>query len=254
VAIDFTVKDVIHRITAKFVRAFLPDAKKPYNLRAVFQPELDIHGVASKADVYNIETDPKIIEDGVNAFCELVYYLTADGYRIKTPLFNTRVRLPGEYEGNETSMLEGLRPQVRMQAAAAYRAYIEQRARVQFDGIEETDGMVAEILDEKTGHIDDMATIGNLLTLRGYGLKIEADDAHRDQTGVFFQGESGAPVRAEIIAVNENRTLKVIVPASLAAGAEYRLRVVTQGSSKHSGTLLKETREMEPDFKLTAHA
>lgn len=32
--IDFTVQDVIHRITTKFMHAFLPDAKKLYNLRA----------------------------------------------------------------------------------------------------------------------------------------------------------------------------------------------------------------------------
>jgi hypothetical protein len=42
-ALDFQVKDVIHNIMAKFVHAFLPEAKKPYNLRAVHQPELDIH-------------------------------------------------------------------------------------------------------------------------------------------------------------------------------------------------------------------
>jgi hypothetical protein len=53
-ALDFTAKDIIHKITAKFIHAFLPDAKKPYNLKAVFQPELDIHGIASKAEVYNI--------------------------------------------------------------------------------------------------------------------------------------------------------------------------------------------------------
>ncbi|MDR0785484.1 MAG: hypothetical protein LBE74_06325 [Treponema sp.] len=29
--IDFTVQDVIHRITTKFMHAFLPDAKKLYN-------------------------------------------------------------------------------------------------------------------------------------------------------------------------------------------------------------------------------
>ena len=68
-ALDFTVKDVMHKITAKFVHATLPDAKKPYNLKAVLQPELDVHGVASKADVYNIETDPKVIEEGFIAAC-----------------------------------------------------------------------------------------------------------------------------------------------------------------------------------------
>jgi len=66
-ALDFNVKDVIHRIVAKFTHAFLPEAKKPYNLRAVHQPVLDIHGVASKADVYNITTAPKIIEEGMIA-------------------------------------------------------------------------------------------------------------------------------------------------------------------------------------------
>ncbi|MDR2053634.1 MAG: hypothetical protein LBP80_09485 [Treponema sp.] len=75
---------------AKFVHAFLPDAKKPYNLKAVFQPELDIHGIASKAEVYNIEADPRVIEEGFTAACELIYYLAADGYKIKTPVFNLR--------------------------------------------------------------------------------------------------------------------------------------------------------------------
>ena len=54
--IDFTIRDVMHKITVKFTEAFLPEAKKKYNLKAVNQPELDIHGIASKAAVYNIAT------------------------------------------------------------------------------------------------------------------------------------------------------------------------------------------------------
>ena len=63
-AIEFQVKDVIHNIIAKFVHTFLPEAKKPYNLKAMHQPELDIHGIASKADVYNLSVSPKTIEEG----------------------------------------------------------------------------------------------------------------------------------------------------------------------------------------------
>jgi hypothetical protein len=51
-ALDFTIKDILHKIVVKFVHAFLPDAKKPYNLKAVLQSDLDIHGIASKASVY----------------------------------------------------------------------------------------------------------------------------------------------------------------------------------------------------------
>jgi hypothetical protein len=150
-ALDFTVKDVIHKITAKFAPAYLPEAKKPFNLRAVHQPELDIHAIASKADVYNIETDPKEIEDGFTAACELIYYLAADGYKIKTPLFNLRIRLPGEYDGAETSLAKGLHPEVRMQSAAPFRQYIRDRVEVQFDGIDQAEGLIAEALYEHSG-------------------------------------------------------------------------------------------------------
>ena len=250
-ALDFTVKDIMHKITAKFVHATLPDAKKPYTLKAVLQPELDVHGIASKADVYNIETDPKVIEEGFNAAAELIYYLTADGYKIKTPLFNTRVRLPGEYDGDETSLHKGAPPEVHMQRALPFREFIKTHCEAQIDGIEDENGHIGSAVDEKTGEVDEVATIGNLLTIHGYGLKIEHDEDHPTQTGVFFQGASGPPPKAEIIAVNESRTLKIIVPA-LTPGAEYTLRIFTQSSAKTTGALLKNVRDMRSDFKLTA--
>jgi hypothetical protein len=253
-ALDFTVKDVIHKIMAKFVHAFLPDAKKPYNLRAVFQPELDIHGIASKAEVYNIETDPRVIEEGFAAACELIYYLAADGYKIKTPVFNLSIRLPGEYEGAETSLPEGVHPEARLQASAALRNYIRARVRVEFDGIDQRDGLIAEAVDEYTGQMDEVLTIGNLLTVRGYGLKIDGDAAHKDEAGLFFDNGENPPVKADILAVNEPRTLKAIVPAALAPGKDYRLKVFTQSSAKGGGALLKNLREIHSEFKLTAQA
>jgi hypothetical protein len=253
-ALDFKVKDIIHKITAKFVHAFLPNAKKPYNLRAVFQPELDIHDIASKAEVYNIETDPKVIEDGFNAACELIYYLAADGYKLKTPLFNMGIRLPGEYEGAETSLAEGLYPEIRMQVAAAFRQYIRDRVKVQFDGIDQSDGLIAEAVDEKTGLMDEVMTLGNLLTVRGYGLKIEWEGIYKDSVGFWFDDGQTPRKKAKIIAVNEPRTLKVIVPADLTPGRAYTLQIVTQTSAKHSGTLLKGIREVRSDFKLTAQS
>lgn len=251
-ALAFIAKDVIHKITAKFTRAFLPDAKKPYNLKAVFQPELDIYGIASKADVYNMETDPKVIEEGFLAACELIYYLAADGYKIKTPLFNLKIRLPGEYEGAEISLPDGVYPEVRMQCAAPFRQYIRGRVRVQFDGIDKSDGFIAEALDEHTGQMDEVMTIGNLLTIRGYGLKVEGDAAHQNEIGLWFDDGQNSPVKAEILAVNEPKTIKVIVPGGITAGSDCALKIVTQSSSHGSFHLLKELREFRSEFKLTA--
>ncbi|MDR2434367.1 MAG: DUF4469 domain-containing protein [Treponema sp.] len=253
-AIDFTVKDLIHKIIAKFIHAYLPDAKKPYYLKAVFETKLDIHGLASKADVYNIETSPKVIEEGLEAACRLIYYLTADGYQIDIPIFNTRVRLPGEYEGAETGLAAGMKPAIRMRPAKAFREYIERNVRVLIDGVEGENGLIAEALDEQTGEIDEAATIGNVLTIRGYGLKIESDPEHEARMGVFFQPASGLPIKAEVVPVNEPKTLKVIVPAALTAGTEYYLRIFTMSSPRKGGYILKEVRDMKSEFKLTAQA
>ena len=251
-ALDFMLKDIIHKVMAKFVHAFLPGAKKPFNLKAVFQPELDIHGIASKAEVYNIEADPRVIEEGFTAACELTYYLAADGYKIKTPVFNLSIRLPGEYEGAETHLPEGVHPEARLQASASLRTYIRDRVQVEFDCIDQRDGLIAEALDEQTGQLDEVMTLGNLLVIRGYGLKIEADADHAAQAGLFFDDGSSALVKAEILAVNEPRTLKAIVPAALVVGTHYALKIVTQSPTKGGGTLLKSLREIHSEFKLSA--
>ena len=251
-SIVFNVKDVMHKIAVKFVHAFLPEAKKPYNLKAVHQPELDVHGIASKADVYNVGTSPKTIEEGLNAGMELIYYLVADGYKIRTPLFNIKIRVPGEYDGSETHLPDGVHPSARMQVSAAFRNYLKERVKVDFDGVDSSDGLIAEARDEATGLIDESATVGNILTVHGSGLKIDADEEHKGSVGLFFVGESGAsPVKASVIAVNEPRTLKVVVPP-LTAGGHYTLRVITQSSAKTHGHLLKGVREMNSEFTVTA--
>jgi hypothetical protein len=249
-ALDFQARDVIHNIVAKFVHAFLPNAKKPYNLKAQFQPELDVHGVASKAEVYNIQTDPKVIEEGVNAFIELIYYLVADGYKIKTLLFNLWMRLPGEYMGDETHLPDSVYPEARLQVAAALRKYLRDVVKVEIAGIEADNGHIGEAEDEATGAIDDTATIGNIFTVRGHGLKIEGDAANN--VGFFFEPSSGASVQATLVPVNEPRMVKVIVPTSLTADTDYKLVVVTQSSVKGSSDLLKNVRRMESEFTVKA--
>jgi hypothetical protein len=52
--------------------------------------------------------------------------------------------------------------------------------------------------------------------------------------------------------VNEPRTLKAVVPAALAAGTAYRLKIVTQSSARNGAELLKNQWDVWPDFTLTA--
>jgi len=251
-SIGFKVNDVMHNIAVKFIHAFLPGAKKQYYLKTVHQPELDIHDIASKADVYNIGTSPKIIEEGLNAGLELIYYLVADGFKIKTPLFNIKISVHGEYDGSETHLPDEYFPTARIQTSAAFRQFIKGNVKIDFDGVYSADGIIAEATDEATGLIDECATIGNILTIRGSGLKIDADAANRNSVGLFFINTAdNSAVRAHAIAVNEPKKLKVVVPA-LDTDALYTLRVVTQQSAAAGGHILKELREMNSDFTLSA--
>jgi hypothetical protein len=252
-AIDFKVKDIMHKIIVKFIHAFLPDAKKPYNAKAVHQSELDIHGIASKADVYNIATSPKVIEEGLTAGMELIYHLAADGYKIKTPLFTLKIRVPGEYDGSESRLPDGVFARARLQTSAEFRKYLEEHITIEFDGVDQSDGHIGEAHDEDTGITDDVMTEGKILTIRGFGLKIESDEAHKDETGLFFDnGDPRFLIKADTIAVNEPRTLKVVVPEGMAK-TPYTLKIITQSSAKGGGGLLKNTREMRSEFTLNAH-
>lgn len=236
------------------MNACLPDAKKPYNLKAVLQSELDIHGIASKASVYNITTSPKVIEEGMLAGMELIFYLTADGFRINTPLFNSRVRTPGEYYGNETKLPDGVYPEVRLTVSADFRKYIRENVKIEFDGIEYNNGYIATVDDNADGTTDVAVTIGGLIAVHGYGLKVEGDAEHADQVGIFFEDPNGNRYKADIVAVNEPKTLKLIVPNILTPEEDYYLVVVTQSSVKSRGNMLKNFREVRSEFALKAQS
>lgn len=248
--LDFDSEDIIHKISAKFVHAYLPDSKKPYYLKSVHQPDLDIHALAGKAEVYNINTDPKIIEEGFQAAMRLMRYLIADGYRIKTPLFTLRTRFPGEYDGTETHLTGEHHPEVRLQATAAFRKYIREKVNVEFDGIDQSEGLIGEVVDETTGQVDETITSGKLMTIRGYGLKIDSDEAHRGEVGLFFDNSEGPSRQAELVAVNEPKTIVAVVPANIPVGSHIRLRIETQSSAKGHSSLLKEVRRVLSEFTL----
>jgi hypothetical protein len=112
--------------------------------------------------------------------------------------------------------------------------------------------MIAELYDNATGLFDESVTPGNLAVIRGAGLKIEADEAHQGEEGLFLQSRiTGTRVKAEIIAVNEPRTLKFIVPPGLNPSQSYFLLIITQSSVKGNGHIIKELREIRSDFNLT---
>jgi len=250
--IPFQFKDIVHKITVKFIPATLPGAKKPYNVKAVLQPELDIAGIAAKANVFKMNCDPYVIEEGLTKGMELIYYLVAAGYRIKTPLFNLRMRIPGEFDGIETQMPDGTFPVARLKTNPVFRKYLEEHVKVVFDGREESEGFISTAVDEATGLTNEVMTRGHILSINGRGIKLESDEAQKDQMGVYFKADTGLPVKADIVAWNMPKLVKVIVPPQLTVGTDYQITVETWSSPKGTPGVFKKARNVRSGFRLTA--
>jgi hypothetical protein len=256
-ALDFKLKDVMHRIIAMFVPAYLPDAKKKYNLHAKYQPELDINGVASKAEMYNITISPKVIEEGAGAFMELAIYLAADGYKIKTPMFTLKAAFPGEYDGTETHLPADITPQARLNVAPELRKFFSDNVKPEIIGVEENTGIIAEVINRVTGETNLTVHPNSLFAIRGVGLKIAADADHLADTGIYFENaETGVRVKVNPLDVDVNTThaLHAIAPSStnIPAGQQFYVTVRTQTTVQHGSTLLKSVREMKSDFTVTS--
>jgi hypothetical protein len=162
------------------------------------------------------------------------------------------MKIPGEYDGSESHLPHDIYPAARLQTTAAFRTYLKNKVKIVIDGVDQAEGLVAEVTDEATGVTDEAITRSNLLTIRGWGLKIDGTEENQEKIGLFFMPtESGEVVKAQIIAVNEPRTLKVIVPPELVDGRQYFLRIVTQTSAKSGSVILKNTRELRSEGAFT---
>jgi hypothetical protein len=232
-SLGFTVAKVLHRINACFVKAFLPGLKGKFHLKTVHQQTLNVHEVASKADIYKIHSSPETIEEGANAFFALVCHLAAEGYKIETPVFKLSARIPGVYNGTETKLPAGVHPEVRLSAGKELKDYVKANSEVVFVGKLTNSAAIDQVYDHGSETADECLTRGRNITITGNGLKIMASPEHKADTGVFFERSDGSLIPAHQPPANEPKRLVVLVPQDLEEGAEYRICIKTMPGPSH---------------------
>jgi hypothetical protein len=251
-------KDVIHHIEVWFEPNYLPEAKKPYLGRSQVLPYLTVEEVAAKAALYGLSVDPEEMTRYVKSYVNLCAYLVADGYGVENALFRTRIRIPGEYDGYETSLPEGLHAAPRINTSPVFQEYIREHVKLDFRGIDETQGHMFKFLDETSG-TDTKITRGGLLQIHGTGLKIAHDDEpeHIDAVGLWFVSpfDPSERTRATAIAVNEPKQIVTVIPPTLRYDSCY-IEIVTQSSFRKGGYTLKDMRTMRSkhDFECVSPA
>jgi hypothetical protein len=243
---------VLHTIKAWLYENLLTDDKNDYTARVSAERTLGVRDICESAVARGgADINAAAMEHAVALFHKEAAYRLCDGFSINTGWYNASTHVKGVF----TSPAEGFDPEkhtvaVEFRQGAELRRELAQ-VNVQVLGKAESGFLIAEVVDLRSGSVNDLLTPGRNARITGGKLKVEGDDP---SCGVYFVSEAdGARIKVDAadIVENVNAHLLIIVPA-LAAGT-YRLEVTTQYTG-NTGRFLKAPRTAAFDRLLTVAA
>ena len=171
----------------------------------------------------------------LQVYGEVVSAIIKDGSAVNTPLMNTSMSISGVFDGaNDSFDKKRHTVNLNITAGTLLRDAVTKVKCEKTEGVS-TDPYITEVTDIVTGTVNTTLSKGGVVQLVGSRLKFDAKDTAQ---GIFFVPETGAPVRAAVIAENKPARLMAIIPADLAAGTYYvEVRTKIIGSSQKSKTL-----------------
>lgn len=154
----------------------------------------------------------------LQVYGEVVSAIIKDGSAVNTPLMNTSMSISGVFDGaNDSFDKKRHTVNLNITAGTLLRDAVTKVKCEKTEGTS-TDPYITEVTDIVTGTVNTTLSKGGVVQLVGSRLKFDAKDTAQ---GIFFVPETGAPVRAAVIAENKPARLMAIIPADLAAGTYY---------------------------------
>lgn len=154
----------------------------------------------------------------LQVYGEVVSAIIKDGSAVNTPLMNTSMSISGVFNGaNDAFDKKRHTVNLNITAGILLRSVLPKIKCEKTEGAS-TDPYITEVKDVVSGKTNDILTKGGVVQLVGARLKFDAKDAAQ---GIFFVPETGAAVRAAVIAENKPARLMAIIPADLTAGTYY---------------------------------
>ncbi|MDR1983212.1 MAG: DUF4469 domain-containing protein [Prevotellaceae bacterium] len=238
---------ILHKIKAWLYDNLLTENPNDYVARVNSERSLGVTDICESAVARGgADVSAAAMEHAVNLFLKEMGYRLCDGFSINTGWFTASVHIKGVFDSpNEAFDPKKHTLLFEFHQGSTLRKELE-TVTVDILGVAETGAVIAQVVDVKTGSVNDMLTPNRNLKISGHKLKIAGDSA---DNGVYFVNQVGGgrtKVDASDIVVNNPSELIVVTPA-LAAGT-YSLEITTQYSS---GPLLKQPRTAVFDKILT---
>ena len=171
----------------------------------------------------------------LQVYGEVCSLLIKDGCALNTPLMNTALSISGVFNGANDSF-DKKRHTVNLNiTAGTLLRDAAGKVKCEKTGTASTDPYISEVKDVVSDTVNTILTRGAVVQITGSRLKFDQKDSSQ---GIFFVPETGAPVRAAVIAENKPARLMAIIPADLAAGTYYiEVRTKHANATKQLKTL-----------------
>ena len=181
---------------------------RSYTLDEIIDAMMQKGSTLTKADVKAV----------LQIYGEVVSTIIKDGSSVNTPLMNTAMSISGVFNGaNDAFDKKRHTVNLNITAGTALKAALG-KIKCEKTGTTSTDPYISEVKDIVSGAVNAELTKGGVVQITGSRLKFDAKDTAQ---GIFFIPETGAPVRATVIAENKPARLMAIIPADLEAGTYY---------------------------------
>ncbi len=230
---------VFHKIKAQLYDNVLTENPNDLIARVISEKSLSIGDVAKSAvSRGGANISAETIEHAVNLFLKEMAYRLCDGFSINAGYFTAQTIIKGVFNSaNETFNPEKHSLLFDFQQGSLLRKELS-NVEVDILGVADASLFIAQVLDVKTGSVNDVLTPNRNLKISGSKLKIAGDN---ETNGVYFvnqETQERAKVDASDIVVNNPSELIVVIP-EITMGT-YKVEITTQYSSGN-GTL-KEAR------------
>ena len=239
---------IMHGIKAYLYENSLTDNPNDYIARVATERSLSIADICgSAASRGGADISAAAIEHGARLFFKEMVYQICDGYSINAEYFTAACQIKGVFN----SPSESFNPKkhtiaFQFHQGAAMRSELE-NISVNIMGVAETGISIAQVIDIKSGSVNEYVTPGRNLRIKGSKLKIAGT---HEAVGIYLVHTASGQrfkVDASDIVTNNPSEMMIIVPTL--EGGQYTLEITTQYAA---GSLLKEPRSAAFDRILSS--
>ncbi|MDR0606683.1 MAG: DUF4469 domain-containing protein, partial [Bacteroidales bacterium] len=187
---------ILHKIKAWLYKNLLTkDNPNDYIARVNSERSLGIKDICEAAvSRGGADISAASMEHGVNLFFNEMSYQLCDGYSINTGWFIASVHIHGTFDSpNETFNPEKHTVLFEFHQGATLRKELE-NVTVEILGVAETGIIIDQVIDVKTGSVNDLLTVNHNLKINGDKLKIAGDNS---ANGVYFIDAWGSRTKVD---------------------------------------------------------